>query len=191
MPPDLSAVTHAALARPPLAGTAALSALPPAARLILRGRPAAVQAAGAIFGVALPQTACTAAEAGQGRAALWLGPDEWLLLAPPEVGEALGAALEQAMQGLPHALVDVSHRQTGIGISGPDAAATLNAGCPLDLDPGAFPVGMCTRTVLGKAEIVLWRTAPDTFRVEVFRSFAAYAWQFLEEAGREFRPDTN
>jgi sarcosine oxidase subunit gamma len=46
---------------------------------------------------------------------------------------------------------------------------------------------MCTRTVLGKAEIVLWRTAPDIFRIEVWRSFAAYVWLFLDEARGEFR----
>jgi glucoamylase len=33
----------------------------------------------------------------------------------------------------------------------------------LDLDIEAFPVDMCTRTVFAKADIVLWRTAPDTF----------------------------
>ena len=91
----------------------------------------------------MPQQACRAAVA-DGRAALWLGPDEWLLLAPQSDGPALAAALERAMEGKPHSLVDVSHRQTGIEISGLDAAATLNAGCPLDLDPDAFPVGMCT-----------------------------------------------
>ncbi len=91
------------------------------------------------------------------------------------------------MEEHPHSLVDGSDRQTGIEITGPDAAAALNAGCPLDLDPEAFPVGMCTRTVLAKTEIVLWRTAPATFRVEVSRSFAMYAWRFLVEASREFR----
>ena len=45
---------------------------------------------------------------------------------------------------------------------------------------------MCTRTVFGKAEIVLWRTAAETFRIEVARSFAPYVWACLEEARREF-----
>jgi sarcosine oxidase subunit gamma len=44
---------------------------------------------------------------------------------------------------------------------------------------------MCTRTVLGKADIVLWRTAADSFHVEVWRSFADYASHFLAEASRE------
>ena len=49
----------------------------------------------------------------------------------------------------------------------------------------AFPEGMCTRTLLGKAEVVLWRHRPQSFRVEVRRSFAAHAWDFLQEAARE------
>jgi sarcosine oxidase, subunit gamma len=64
----------------------------------------------------------------------------------------------------------------------------LNAGCPLDLDLSAFPVGMCTRTVLAKAEIVLWRTSQDVFHVEVWRSFADYVSRFLAEVAREFAP---
>lgn len=186
MPPDLTAAAAGPLDGMAAPGGAALVALPFAWRAVLRGRPAAVEAAAA-FGAALPRQACRAVDAGGGRAALWLGPDEWLLLAPPADGPALSEALERAMAGDAHSLVDVSNRQAGIEISGPDGAVALNAGCPLDLDPEAFPVGMCTRTVLAKAEIVLWRTAPATFRVEVSRSFAAYAWSFLLEASREFR----
>ena len=157
--------------------------LPPAARFALRGRPAAVEAAGPAFGVALPQDACRAAVAGS-RAALWLGPDEWLLLAPEAESAAIAGDLGSALAGLPHALVEISHRNTAFEVAGPDAGTVLNAGCPLDLHLNAFPVGMCTRTMLAKAEIVLWRTAPDTFRVEVWRSFASYAWHLLDEAAR-------
>jgi sarcosine oxidase subunit gamma len=47
---------------------------------------------------------------------------------------------------------------------------------------------MCTRTVLAKAEIVLWRTAAQSFHVEAWRSFLPYVWAFLAEAAREFTP---
>lgn len=188
MPLDLPAAPTGPLdGAAPLGGTARLAPLPPVSRLVLRGGPAAIEAAGGALGTALPRQACRAATAPGGRAALWLGPDEWLVLAPAADGPALAAALEGAMEGRPHSLVDVSDRQVGIEVSGPDAAAALNVGCPLDLGEGAFPVGMCTRTVLAKAEVVLWRTAPETFRVEVWRSFADYVWGYLEEASREFR----
>jgi sarcosine oxidase, subunit gamma len=176
---DLSTVR----AGPLVATSPALRPLPGAARYILRGSSAVRAAAEQAFGLAVPATPCRAAAAGE-RAALWLGPDEWLLIAGEQAGEATAAMLRAALAGLPHSLVDVSHRQVALELSGPDAPALLAAGCPLDLDPGAFPVGMCTRTMLAKAEIVLWRNAPDTFRVEVWRSFAAYVSAFLTEAAR-------
>jgi sarcosine oxidase subunit gamma len=161
-------------------GAVKLVAAPPSLRLIFRGDEGRAACARA-FEVELPSEACRAARAG-GRAALWLGPDEWLLLGPPDEAAAIGQALEDALSGVAHALVDVSHRQTGLVAQGPRAGQLLNAGCPLDLDLAAFPVDMCTRTILGKAEIVLWRTAKDSFHIEVWRSFAPYLAQFLSEA---------
>jgi sarcosine oxidase subunit gamma len=116
-------------------------------------------------------------------AALWLGPDEQLLLGAE--GADIATALEPALRALPHSLVDVSHRQTALQVSGPHATRLLSTGCPLDLDLASFPVGMCTRTVLAKAEIVLWRTSEHVFHIEVWRSFAAYVSEFLAEAARE------
>jgi sarcosine oxidase subunit gamma len=84
----------------------------------------------------------------------------------------------------PAALVDVSHRTLFFKLSGPHAARTINCGCPLDLDLTPFPVGMCTRTILGKAEIILWRTGVEEFQIGVWRSFAAYVRGLLEEGGR-------
>lgn len=70
-------------------------------------------------------------------------------------------------------------------VSGRGADAVVNGGCPQDLSLGAFPVGAASRTVLGKIEIVLWRTAEDTFRVECWRSFSGYAYGFLQESARD------
>jgi sarcosine oxidase subunit gamma len=114
-----------------------------------------------------------------GRTALRLGPDEFLLLLPE--GEAPATAFPQ-----PHALVDISHRQSAILLDTPHAAAMLNAGCPLDLDERAFPVGMATRTLFMKADIVLWRTGGDSFHIEVWRSFAPYVWSLLKVVGQEY-----
>lgn len=162
----------------------ALTPLPACSRFVLRGRAAAFAAAGAAFGVELPPNTCRAATAGE-RAALWLGPDEVLLLAPETDGEALAGSMRSALASLPHALVDVGHRNVAIEIAGPGAAFLLNASCPLDLD-AAFPPGMCTRTVLGKVEIVLWRMDAARFRLETARSYAAYVWRLLEQARRDW-----
>jgi sarcosine oxidase, subunit gamma len=176
---DLSA----ARCLPLVSASTALRALPPATRYVLRGDSDVRAAAESALGFGIPATACRATLEGD-RAALWLGPDEWLLIAPQPPPSGLAAALAEALERLPHSLVDVSHRQSALAVSGPQATTLLAAGCPLDLDASAFPVGMCTRTMLAKAEIVLWRTDPQVFRVEVWRSFVAYVSQFLGEAAR-------
>jgi sarcosine oxidase subunit gamma len=160
-----------------------LTDLPPCTRLILRGRTAAIQAATTPLGFALPQDPCRAVSNAD-RSALWLGPDEWLILAPPS--DPVAATLSQALQPHPHALVNVSQRHAAIELTGPAAPDVLNAGCPLDLRATAFPTGMCTRSVLAKSEIVLWRTTTDTFRLEIIRSFAPYVRRFLLEAARDY-----
>ena len=168
---------------PAVSATPAVTPLPPAARFILRGGPEVRAAAEQAPGVGVPATACRAAVATD-RAALWLGPDEWLLLGPAAAAEMIAALLAEPLRALNHSLVDVSHRQSALVVRGPEAALLLAAGCPLDLDPGAFPVGMCTRTMLAKAEVVLWRTDAEVFRLEVWRSFVAYVDEFLREAAR-------
>ena len=167
---------------PEITACALVSALPSATRYILRGNDRVMLAAGAALGLEISQVACRAVVNGE-VAALWLGPDEQLLLAPE--GRELAATLATALRDLPHALVEVSHRQTALEVRGVQAALLLNAGCPLDLDLNAFPIGMCTRTVLAKAEIVLWRTSEEIFHVEVWRSFAPYVTDFLAEVARE------
>lgn len=173
---------------PAFAATGWLRQRPAAVRLVLHGGAVARAAAAAAWDVPFSEEACRAFTFGQ-RATLWMGPDEYLLIdaASGDAGPVL-AQLGQALQGHAHALVDVSHRQLGFEVSGPDAARILNGGCPLDLDLRAFPVGMCTRTLCGKADITLWRTAADAFHVEVWRSFGEYFVGLLTEVARDVVP---
>jgi sarcosine oxidase subunit gamma len=175
--PDL---THARRG-PPLTASLRVQSLPAATRYVLRGGPPVREAAEQALALRIPQSPCRAARDGE-RAALWLGPDEWLLIAPQGSATALAGALSEPLHALPHSLVDVSHRQVALAVSGPQAATLLAAGCPLDLDPRSFPVDRCTRTMLARAEIVLWRSAMEVFRIEVWRSFAGYVSAFLAEA---------
>jgi sarcosine oxidase, subunit gamma len=160
-----------------------LSEASPAARFILRGAEAVRVACGMAFGVEPPSRLGPAGES-EGRAALWLGPDEWLLIADGADAADIGAMLESVLEGTAHSLVDVSHRQIGLIASGPAAARVLNAGCPLDLDLKGFPVGFATRTVFDKVEIVLWRRTETNFHIEIWRSFAPFLVGSLAEAAR-------
>ncbi len=168
-----------------------LKMLPSGGRWVLHGDAHSRALVAPAWGVACSEEACRALVSGP-RATLWLGPDEHLLLdlgpdaANLEAHAAAAHSLERALAGAPHALVDVSHRQFALEIAGPQATAILSAACPLDLDPSAFPVGMCTRTVLAKADIVLWRTGHARFHLEAWRSFADYVSGLLGEIAREF-----
>ncbi|UVK40608.1 sarcosine oxidase subunit gamma [Mesorhizobium sp. AR10] len=154
-----------------------LAVLPPAERISLRAPEASVAALSKALGLGLPQKPKTSATKA-GRTALWLGPDEWLVADEGGKDPLIDCAEVTAL----HSAVGVSHRNIAISVVGPAAAAAVNAGCPQDLSLEAFPVGACSRTILGKVEIVLLRTAADAFRVECWRSFSDYVFTFLSEA---------
>jgi sarcosine oxidase, subunit gamma len=157
-----------------------LAVLAPAERISLRAPAASVAALSKALGVSLPQKPKNSAVA-DGRSALWLGPDEWLIIDEAGKDPLADCADVKAL----HSAVGISHRNIAIAVTGPAAAAAINAGCPQDLSLAAFPVGACSRTILGKIEIVLLRTAEDSFRVECWRSFSDYAWTFLVEAAKD------
>ncbi len=118
-----------------------------------------------------------------GRLAARLGPDEWLLVAP--AGDAPDFS---ALEGRHHSLVDVSHRYAAFAVEGDSAPLILAAGCPLDLHPDVFTAGSATRTLLGKAEIILWRLGEaPSYRVECARSFAGYVERFLDQERSYYR----
>jgi sarcosine oxidase subunit gamma len=160
----------------------------PASRVSLRAPAESLAALSRALGVKLPEQPMGSAFgksgdfAGKGgRAALWLGPEEWLVIDTAGGDPAADCEKVKAL----HSAVDISHRNVGIIVSGPGAEDVLSAGCPRDLSVAAFPVGAAARTVLGKVEIVLFRTAGDAFRVECWRSFSDYAFTFLTEAARD------
>ena len=184
--------TKLAARRAALSDQAALSGqaiavhpLKPHARFSLRVPEGAAAEIGTVAGFRLDQPITRSASAGD-RVSARLGPNEWLLIGPEAEAEAIGAEIETALSGRFHSLVDIGHRNVGIEVSGHHAAAVLNAGCPIDLGDDAFPVGAATRTILGKAEIVLIRSDASRYRVECWRSFALYVHGFLREAARDF-----
>ena len=155
-----------------------IAVLAPSHRLALRAPDKSLAALSKALGVKLPSSPKSSVSKGS-RTALWLGPDEWLV-----IDDGANDPLEDcARVKVLHSAVGVSHRNVGISVSGPAAAATVNAGCPQDLSLGVFPVGACSRTILGKVEIVLLRTGKESFRVECWRSFSEYVLGFLEQAG--------
>lgn len=172
----VAAATSAIMIRP----------LAPEARFSLRLHEEVLEQVKEAAGFSLHLPVNRSASSGD-RVSLRLGPNEWLLIAPESDADEIAAQIGSALAGHFHALVDVGHRNVAIEVAGRSAADVLNSGCPLDLAAGAFPTGYATRTLMGKAEIVLMRLddAPR-YRVECWRSFAAYVHAFLMDSAREF-----
>jgi sarcosine oxidase subunit gamma len=164
-----------------VAGVALLEAGPSAARIVLRCRPDVASLLGAASGLDFGGRINTARLA-PGCAVLKLGPDEWLLIAEPEADPWLGARLGAAAGAGAVSIVDVSHARGSLVIAGPSVEAVLSSGIALPLAIEQFPVDRATRTLLGKAEVVLWRRSPDRFHIEAGRSFMPYVAEFLSVA---------
>ena len=155
------------------------------ARFSLRLPAASIQPASEALGIELAMPV-NCASVTDSATVFRLGPDEWLLLLPEAQVASVAAGLEARLTDGRYSLVDISHRQTGVLLEGAAATDILNGGCPLDFDLAAFPVGMATRTIFFKAEIVLWRQSETQFHLEVWRSFAPYVWDLLGVIGREY-----
>ncbi|MEJ2121942.1 MAG: sarcosine oxidase subunit gamma family protein [Alphaproteobacteria bacterium] len=153
-------------------------------------------AVSATVGIAPPTEALTAATSGA-RSILWMGPDEWLVVAPPDQRETLPAKLATALEGQDAAVVEVGESMTVIELSGRRAADVIAKGCTIDLHPSVFQPGRVVRTLLAKAGVIIHQTSPispdgtpayeiPVYEVYVHRSFADYAWRWLEDAGLEY-----
>ncbi|MFN0262727.1 sarcosine oxidase subunit gamma [Tepidamorphus sp. 3E244] len=138
-------------------------------------------------GVALPEDACSVSSAGD-TSILWLGPDEWLVVAPDAEDSDLLSKLESGLETVSSAVVDLTGNRTVIELSGPRARDVLEKGCRLDLHPDAFPVGRVAGTLMAHTQLFLEKLSgePETFRLYVRASFARHMAEWLLDAMAEF-----
>lgn len=155
----------------------------------LRGSPedeAFCAGAAKVIGCALPLEPNTMTEAGD-RLVFWLGPDEWMVLTPPDLQDELIAELQAVLADRFCSVVDVTSNYTTIAVGGPHAGDLLAKGCTLDLHPQKFGPGQCAQTHVAKATTLIWPLNDGyAYRLLVRRSFADYFGRWLNEAVREF-----
>lgn len=166
-----------------------LRELPFLAQVGLRAAPGSASAAAleSALGVSLPRRAGEVT-GGAGRAVLWQGPDEFLLVGTPDSVDtaAAAAALGAGEDALPGSVVDLSANRTTLELSGPSSRAVLEKGCHFDLHPSVFAAGMAVSTQVGPVPVLLWKVSEDTFRVLPRASFADYMVHWLLDAMSEF-----
>ena len=162
------------------------------AKINLRGKPIKkfLDAVRKALGVALPKTPNSTVTT-KDITALWLGPNEWLLVGRPGAEGGMVEALRQELASQHVAITDVTEGRTIIGLTGSNARDVLMKGCSLDIHPRHFKPGDCAQSALAKALIILHQTSGDsgiepTYDIYVERSFADYLWIWLEDAALEY-----
>jgi sarcosine oxidase subunit gamma len=121
---------------------------------------------------------------------LWLGPEEFLVVAPLEAHESLGGdliqALREALADDEGQVVDLSANRTTFELTGPRSRAVLEKGCALDLHSRVFKAGTALSTEVGNIPVVLWKTGNESYRLFPRASFADFLGRWLLDAMREY-----
>ncbi len=113
-----------------------------------------------------------AVSAWNDRDVLWLGPDEWLVVAEPTATPTIVRDLEDGLSGQHRSVLDVSANRIVFELV--DGLEELSSGCGLDLHSGRWTPGMCAQTLFGQAQVILHQRDERTTRVFVRPSFERY-----------------
>lgn len=153
----------------------------------LRGAPgdrAFMSAVGRALDLLLPAEACQSTMQDDVNA-LWIGPDQWLVICRKTDAPDILKKLEEALEGIHGSVTDVSAGRAVFRLSGPSVLDVLAKGCPLDLHPRVARPGFVAGSVLAKITVHLHLRRADVVDLYLGRSFADYLWAWLEEAGMD------
>jgi len=135
-------------------------------------------------GTDLPLAANTFAAAGD-RMVIWLGPDEWMIMAENGAAPSITAELDTPEAG--HvAATDVSDAIGAITMKGPHVRDVLAKHCGLDFHPDAFTPGMAQQSLLSHAGVTIACLKADCFLVIGRSSFMPYIVALMQDASIEF-----
>jgi sarcosine oxidase subunit gamma len=146
------------------------------------GSPEMVSAVKEIADVDVPGTWTVRMQGGRG--AVWMAPDELLLLLPHAEAGAAAARLGGMLAGRHHLALDVSDMRAVLRLTGRLAGEVLAKGVPCDLSDRAFPPGSARRTTTAGIAVALWRLEPEIWEIAAFRSQARHLFAFLEDGAR-------
>lgn len=116
----------------------------------------------------------------------WVGPDEWLLIVPGGQEFEVEQKLRAALEGQHIQVVNVSGGQSLLELRGANVREVLMKSTSYDVHPNNFPVGKAVGTVFAKSQLIIRRTAEDTWELVIRRSFSDYWWLWLQDASAEY-----
>tara|TARA_R110002074_G_scaffold29280_5_gene83917 strand:- start:206 stop:775 length:570 start_codon:yes stop_codon:yes gene_type:complete len=168
-----------------------LRELAPTGQVNLRGKAGEAAFTGgvkSVLGLDLP-TEPNKVATGKDWKALWLSPDEWLIVGGNDAGE-LVVTLEEKLAGQHVAINDLSANRTIFALEGPHSHKVLMKSSEVDFHPRVFAPGDCVQTLIAKSQAIVEQVDPETFHIYVRASFSRYVGGWLARALEEYKPGT-
>ena len=137
----------------------------------------------ALIGEALPLQSNRTITGKNGVKALWLAPDEWLVISNSSLDENIEAVQKVKAHT---AVTDLSANRLIFSIKGADARVILAKCCDFDFHPSVFAIGNCAQTLFAKSQALIECIAEDEFHIYVRNSFSRYVAELLIDASKEF-----
>ena len=138
-----------------------------------------------LFGAALPTQPNKVAIIGT-RRALWLGPDETLLMIEEEQEAEFMLNLRAVLGNAHYAATPVSDAIKIFRLGGARQLDVLAKGCALDLHPTSFKEGDCAQSMLSHAAITLAADSQDSLLLFCRTSYSDYVTSWLKDAAVEY-----
>ena len=114
----------------------------------------------------------------------WNGPGQWLAECAERTARGLIEVVERALGPHGASATDLSHARTVVSVSGASAEDLLAKLCPIDVE--SMRAGDSAATLAGPFSVQIVKTARETFRLYVFRSFGLAMWEMLQDEAAEF-----
>lgn len=115
----------------------------------------------------------------------WMSPDELLIMCDYGAANENVSALQGALAGVHHLVVNVSDARAVFEVTGPGWRDVLGKGAPVDFSAAAFPAGMIRRSRIGQVACAMWMTSDTRAELVCFRSVEAHMAEWLSMATQE------
>ena len=138
-----------------------------------------------ITGCAFPPTANKFTTAGE-RHAVWLGPDEFMVICEAGKDEELASAIHASFGNRHAAVTNITDALAAFYLKGVAVKQVLAKGCALDLHQNSFASGDAAQTLLSHAAVTIMAVANDEFIVICRTSFASYLHDWIVDAALEY-----
>ena len=129
----------------------------------------------AVLGTELPSKIGEVVRAN-GRMLLKTGAEQYWIIMPD--ADDLMLAIPAPMG----AITSLSHSRTCLFIEGPQAAAVLAKGVPLDFHPDVFRVDHFALTGIHHTPVLIHRSAEYRYEIYALRTYALTVWEWLTDA---------